>query len=97
MARNLSVELGPRNITVNVVAPGFFPSKLANGLIENLGGEDKLRARNPRGRLGEPDDIAGTMLFLCSKAGSYVNGVTIPLDGGQHIAIREPDANLSKL
>ncbi|EGP88911.1 unnamed protein product [Zymoseptoria tritici ST99CH_1A5] len=82
LARNLAMELGPRNITVNTVAPGFFPSKLANGLIENLGGVDELSRANPRQRLGEPNDIAGVMLFLCSKASSYVNGEDIAVDGG---------------
>jgi NAD(P)-dependent dehydrogenase (short-subunit alcohol dehydrogenase family) len=82
LARNLAVELGPRNITVNTVAPGLFPSKLANGLIENLGGVEELSKANPRKRLGEPNDIAGVMLFLCSKASSYVNGQDIALDGG---------------
>ncbi|KAK5117990.1 hypothetical protein LTR62_004034 [Meristemomyces frigidus] len=85
LARNLAVELGPRNITTNTVAPGFFPSKLANGLIEQLGGQDQLERDNPRGRLGEPADIAGVMLFLCSRAGSYVNGEDIAVDGGARL------------
>lgn len=86
MARNLAVELGPRNITTNTVAPGFFPSKLANGLIEILGGEEELVRSNPRGRLGEPEDIAGVMLFLCSKAANYVNGEYISVDGGARLS-----------
>lgn len=72
LARNLAVELGPRNITVNTVAPGFFPSKLANGLIEILGGEEVLTKANPRQRLGIPDDIAAVMLFLAGPGGNYV-------------------------
>jgi NAD(P)-dependent dehydrogenase (short-subunit alcohol dehydrogenase family) len=72
LARNLAMELGPRNITTNTVAPGFFPSKLANGLIDILGGEQELKDSNPRRRLGEPEDIAGVMIFLCSPAGSYM-------------------------
>ena len=86
LARNLAVELGPRNITTNTVAPGFFPSKLANGLIEILGGEEELKKDNPRGRLGVPEDIAGVMLFLAGPAGNYVNGVDIPLDGGTRLS-----------
>ena len=85
LARNLAVELGPRGITVNTVAPGFFPSKLASGLIDILGGVDELARMNPRGRLGVPNDIAGVMLFLCSKASSYVNGEYISVDGGQRL------------
>lgn len=72
LARNLAVELGPRNITSNSIAPGFFPSKLAQGLISNLGGEESLSHDNPLGRLGEPEDIAGVATFLCSPGGRYV-------------------------
>lgn len=72
LGKNLAVELGPRNITTNVVAPGFFPSKLAAGLIDRLGGTTELEETNPRKRLGEPEDIAGVMVFLCSPAGSYM-------------------------
>jgi NAD(P)-dependent dehydrogenase (short-subunit alcohol dehydrogenase family) len=72
LARNLAVELGPRNITTNSVAPGFFPSKLANGLIEALGGLQQLEEENPRKRLGTPIDIAGVMVYLCSPAAAWV-------------------------
>ena len=82
LARNLAIELAPRNITVNTVSPGFFPSKLANGLIENLGGEEAANKSNPRGRMGIPQDIAGVMVWLCGKGGSYINGVQIEVDGG---------------
>ncbi|KAJ9658285.1 hypothetical protein H2201_007844 [Coniosporium apollinis] len=86
LARNLAVELGPRNITTNTVAPGFFPSKLANGLIDILGGDKELNEANPRKRLGKPEDIAGVMLFLCSPAGNYINGEDIAVDGGARLA-----------
>ena len=86
LGRNLAVELGPRNITCNTVAPGFFPSKLASGLIEILGGQDELERDNPRKRLGLPEDIAGVVLFLTSRAGNYVNGEYISVDGGQRLA-----------
>ena len=85
LGRNLAVELGPRGITCNVIAPGFFPSRLASGLIEILGGQDTLERRNPRRRLGVPEDIAGVVLFLCSRAGSYVNGEYISVDGGERL------------
>jgi NAD(P)-dependent dehydrogenase (short-subunit alcohol dehydrogenase family) len=68
----LAVELGSKNITTNIIAPGFFPSKLAQGLISNLGGIEELSKDNPLGRLGEPEDIAGVVVFLCSRAGAYV-------------------------
>jgi NAD(P)-dependent dehydrogenase (short-subunit alcohol dehydrogenase family) len=86
MSRQLALELGPRNITTNTVAPGFFPSKLANGLIEILGGEQELKDWNPRKRLGEPEDIVGVMVYLASPAAAYVNGEDIALDGGVRYA-----------
>ena len=86
LGRNLAVELGQHNITSNVIAPGFFPSKLAQGLISNLGGEDSIAKDNPLGRLGEPEDIAGVATFLCSPAGRYVNGVVVSVDGGARLA-----------
>lgn len=86
LGRNFAVELGPRHITANVIAPGFFPSKLARGLIQNLGGEEELSKGNPLGRLGVPEDIAGAAIYLCSHAGRYVNGVDISVDGGARLA-----------
>ena len=72
LALNLAGELGPRNITVNAIAPGFFPSKLVNGLIEILGGEEDIKNANPRRRLGESDDIDAVMLYLASPAAAYI-------------------------
>lgn len=72
LAKNLAVELGPRNIITNSISPGFFPSKLANGLIEILGGEEELKKANPSRRLGEPDDIGAVTLFLCGKGANYL-------------------------
>ncbi|KAG7122643.1 Rhamnolipids biosynthesis 3-oxoacyl-[acyl-carrier-protein] reductase like [Verticillium longisporum] len=86
LGRNLAVELGRRNITSNIIAPSFFPSKLASGLISNLGGIDELSKDNPLGRLGEADDIAGVAVFLCSPAGKYVNGVEVAVDGGARLS-----------
>ncbi|KAL4892202.1 hypothetical protein BDV59DRAFT_202726 [Aspergillus ambiguus] len=93
LARNLAVELGPRNITSNSISPGFFPSKLANGLIGILGGEDELKKANPRARLGIPDDFGATILFMAAPGSNYMNGVDIPLDGGSRLV----QGTLSKL
>ncbi|EOO00888.1 putative rhamnolipids biosynthesis 3-oxoacyl- protein [Phaeoacremonium minimum UCRPA7] len=86
LGRNLAVELGPRNITSNIIAPGFFPSKLAQGLINNLGGIEEISKDNPMGRLGDAEDIAGVAVFLCSPAGRYVNGEDIAVDGGARLS-----------
>ncbi|KAM4061242.1 enoyl-(Acyl carrier protein) reductase [Hirsutella rhossiliensis] len=82
LGRNLAVELGPRRITVNSICPGFFPSKMSNGLLDMAGGADVIAEGNPMGRLGRPEDIAGAVVYLASRAGSHVNGEAIAIDGG---------------
>jgi len=83
LARNLAIELGPRHILVNSIAPGFFMSKMAAVLMEQSGGEEALGKANPNGRVGKPEDIAAAVVFLSSRAGGHVNGDTIVLDGGK--------------
>ena len=83
LARNLAIELGPRNIRVNSIAPGFFPSKMANGLIEMTGGFHAMEKANPSRRLGKPEDIAGLVVFLSSRASTHINGAVIAIDGGE--------------
>jgi len=83
LAKNLAVELGPRHILTNAIAPGFFPSKMANDLIKLSGGIDKIAAQNPSKRLGKPEDIAGLVVFLSSRASSHINGAVITIDGGE--------------
>ena len=82
LTRNLAVELGPRHILCNSIAPGFFPSKMASGLMSLHGGEAQMAKQNPNGRLGRPEDIAGAVVYLASRASSHVNGACITLDGG---------------
>ena len=82
LTRNLALELGPQGILVNSIAPGFFPSKMASGLMEISGGPKKLAEGTPNRRLGHPEDIAGTIVYLCSRASGHVNGGTIVLDCG---------------
>ncbi|KAH7067020.1 hypothetical protein BKA63DRAFT_132728 [Paraphoma chrysanthemicola] len=83
LARNLAIELGPKHILVNGIAPGFFMSKMAAVLMERSGGEDQLNKANPNGRTGRPEDIAAAVVFLSSRAGGHVNGDTLVLDGGK--------------
>lgn len=83
LAKNLAVELGPRHILTNAIAPGFFPSKMASGLMELSGGTRALAAKNPNQRLGKPEDIAGLVVFLSSRASSHINGAVITVDGGE--------------
>ncbi|KAI1500974.1 hypothetical protein F5X99DRAFT_384544 [Biscogniauxia marginata] len=82
LARNLAVELAPRHVRVNSICPGFFPTRMATGLLEMTGGLERHARANPTGRLGIPDDIAGAVVYLCSRAGAYVNGAALEIDGG---------------
>jgi NAD(P)-dependent dehydrogenase (short-subunit alcohol dehydrogenase family) len=80
LTRVLAHQLAPQNIIANAIAPGPFQSKMMAETIERFG--DNMRATNPRGRLGEPEDMAGTAIFLSSRASAYITGVVIPVDGG---------------
>ena len=80
LTRVLAKELGPRHITVNAVATGPFESKMMHSTLEAFGTE--IAARSPLGRIGRPDDMAGVVIFLSSRAGSYVTGSVIAVDGG---------------
>ncbi len=97
LARYLAVELGPRNITSNALSPGFFPTRLASGLIDIMGGLDSMAQGNLLGRTGIPEDMAGAMVFLCSRAGSWVNGAVLELDGGSHLATSRMEVARSKI
>jgi NAD(P)-dependent dehydrogenase (short-subunit alcohol dehydrogenase family) len=80
LTRHLAVELGARHVTVNAIAPGWFPSKMTDKIFEHFG--DKLASNSLLGRVGEAEDIAGLAIYLSSRAGAYVHGAVIPLDGG---------------
>ena len=80
MTRVLARELGPRRITVNAVAPGPFESKMMAATLRTLG--DAIADAAPLRRIGRPDDMAGVAVYLASRAGAYVTGAVIPVDGG---------------
>ena len=80
LTRVLARELGPRHVTVNAVAPGPFESKMMAATLDAFGKE--IAARAPLGRIGRPDDMAGVVVYLTSRAGSYVTGSVIAVDGG---------------
>jgi len=80
MTRVLARELGPRRITVNAVAPGPFESKMMAATLEAFG--EQIAAAAPMRRIGRPDDMAGVAIYLSSRAGAYVTGAVIPVDGG---------------
>ena len=76
----LAKELGPQHITVNAVAPGPFPSKMMAATLDAFG--DAIAASAPLRRIGRDDDMAGIAVFLASRAGAYLTGTVIPVDGG---------------
>jgi NAD(P)-dependent dehydrogenase (short-subunit alcohol dehydrogenase family) len=80
LSRHLAAELGPRGITSNTLACGPFPSRMMAATLREFG--DEIRAANPLGRIGAPSDVGGACLFLASRAGAFVNGATLVLDGG---------------
>ena len=82
LARNLAVELGPRNVRVNCDAPGIIKTDFARALWENPRIARAAEAATPLRRLGEPDDVAGTIVYLSSDAARYVTGQCIVIDGG---------------
>lgn len=83
MTRALAAEWGPRNIRVNALAPGYFPSKMTKGIIE-MHGDDFLR-QTPLGKLGGDTDLMGAAVLLASDAGGHITGQTIVVDGGASI------------
>ena len=80
LSRHLAGRLGREHILVNAVAPGSFPSKMMAATLKERG--DKIIASVPVGRVGTPEDIAGTCIYLSSRAGQYTVGATITVDGG---------------
>ncbi len=82
LARNLAVELGPHNVRVNCVAPGVIKTDFARALWQNPKIAKATEAGMPLRRIGEPDDVAGAIVFLSSPAGRYITGQEIVVDGG---------------
>ncbi len=81
LTRSAALELGPSNVNVNAVAPGYIrTTRLAQAVSSEV--LDEAREQSALGRLGDPQDVSGTVLFLCSEAARHITGVVLPVDGG---------------
>jgi gluconate 5-dehydrogenase len=80
LTRDLAVKWARLGVSVNAVAPGFFPTRMTKGLLEQ--GEERLAAASPMGRIGRPGELKGVVVFLASDASSYVTGQVLAVDGG---------------
>ena len=84
LTKSLAIDLAPKHITVNAVAPGFFESRMTDYLFEHY--KDDIEDDCPLHRVGEPEDLVGIIAYLASRAGAYTNGTVIPVDGGTCIS-----------
>jgi NAD(P)-dependent dehydrogenase (short-subunit alcohol dehydrogenase family) len=82
LTRHLAKRLASEQITVNAIAPGPFESKMMAFVLDDPRARELVEQNVPLGRIGRPDDVAGLTVFLSSRAGSYLTGAVIPLDGG---------------
>jgi NAD(P)-dependent dehydrogenase (short-subunit alcohol dehydrogenase family) len=80
MTRDLATSWAAHNITVNAIAPGWFPTRMSGGLIERF--EERMLEDIPLGRFGNPEDLKGVVVFLASPAAAYITGQIIVVDGG---------------
>lgn len=80
LTKVLATSLAPKHVNVNVILPGVFPSRMTSFGLQNS--EDALVANQPTGRVGTSEDMAGTALFLASRAGAHCTGTAITVDGG---------------
>ncbi len=82
LARHMAHHLVKDNITVNSIAPGPFESKMMSYMLDDPKRRATVVASTPRGRIGSPEDMAGATLFLASRAGAWLTGIVLPVDGG---------------
>lgn len=80
IARSITRELGTRNITANVITPGFVTTDMSGSVSDER--RQQILAQVPAGRYGEPDEVAAAVTFLASDAAGYINGAVLPVDGG---------------
>ncbi|MDC0518533.1 3-oxoacyl-ACP reductase FabG [Candidatus Pelagibacter sp.] len=84
MSKSLAIEYAKKNINVNCISPGFIKTAMTDKIDEKF--KEVIISKIPSARLGEPDDIANAVLFLCSNQSSYINGETLHVNGGMYMA-----------
>jgi NAD(P)-dependent dehydrogenase (short-subunit alcohol dehydrogenase family) len=89
LTKAMAIELAPKHITVNAVAPGFFESRMTDYIFEHY--IDDIEDDCPLHRIGQPQELVGIVAYLASKAGAYTNGAVIPVDGGTSISKGQRD------
>ena len=84
MSKSLAIEYAKKNININCISPGFIKTEMTNKLEDKF--KEAIISKIPSARLGEPDDIANAVFFLCSDQSSYINGETLHVNGGMYMA-----------
>ena len=84
MSKSLAIEYAKKNININCISPGFIKTAMTEKLDDKI--KDAIISKIPAARLGEPDDIANAVLFLCSNQSNYINGETLHVNGGMYMA-----------
>ena len=83
MSKSLAIEYAKKNININCISPGFIKTDMTNKLDDKF--RETIISKIPSARLGEPDDIANAVLFLCSNQSNYINGETLHVNGGMYM------------
>jgi NAD(P)-dependent dehydrogenase (short-subunit alcohol dehydrogenase family) len=86
LTKSLAIAYAPDGVRVNAIAPGWVRTLLTEALQADAARDAAIVARTPLGRWADPDDIAGTVLYLCAPAARFVTGVVVPVDGGYMIS-----------
>tara|TARA_B100000989_G_scaffold187980_1_gene141510 strand:- start:7950 stop:8687 length:738 start_codon:yes stop_codon:yes gene_type:complete len=84
MSKSLAIEYAKKNININCVSPGFIRTAMTEKLDQKI--KETITSKIPSARLGDPDDIANAVLFLCSSQSDYINGETLHVNGGMYMA-----------